>query len=192
MNAQFYQQYGQPLPTQYSSDFPAGPLPSNMTTLALENPYGHPTSSSNGVYPWGQPPPRSMSAGEPEELSSDFPTPYRTHTYPSFQRQMTGEIQPMPPTTVGLMPMGIESQHSSLPHNFREPTSYQPVQVEMPLNWAGGNPDQAPHLSGPVGGSYPPGWYQPQPSLTGMREEEDQLHILPSQSHQPRRSHKPG
>lgn len=192
MNAQYLPQYGQGLPGQYPS-FTSGSLPSTMTTLSQESSYEYQTPPQNGAYNWGQASTRSMSTGEAEGMSSGFSTPFRTHTYPSFER-MAGETQQLRQSTASLMPMGMEGQQGSIPPGFHEPTSYQPMPVEMHQDWPAGAPNQAQqHLSGAARSSYPQNWYMSHPNLTDMREEGSQSHVLPSQSHQARqRQYKPG
>ncbi|KIW97025.1 uncharacterized protein Z519_02417 [Cladophialophora bantiana CBS 173.52] len=195
MNPQFYQHqqhlFGHSVPTPYSSAFAPGSLPSTMTTVSQEQTYPYQTSASNGAYNWAHHPTRSMSSDQTDELSSGFPTPYRTNTYPSFERGITGQIQQLPPTSSGLVPVGIESQHTSMHPNFRERTSYQTMQADG--QWTAGHPGPVQQMPGSVESPYSQGWYQPHPGLANMRQGEEQPHILPSQKHNPRESqHKPG
>ncbi|KIX98071.1 uncharacterized protein Z520_06151 [Fonsecaea multimorphosa CBS 102226] len=196
INPQFYQQqhaYGQSIPTPYSSPYAPGSLPSTMTTMSQEHGYPYQTSAPNGGYGWANPPTRSMSSDQTDELSSGFPTPYRTNTYPSFERGLTGQMQQLPPTSSSLAPMGIDSQHTSTHPNFPEHTSYQTAQANMQQGWTAGNHATMRRAPGSVDSSYSQGWYQPHPGLTSMQQEEEQPHILPSQNHNPRKSqHKPG
>lgn len=179
------------MPGSYS--FTGGTLPAKMTTLSQESSYEYQTSPLNGAYNWNMTPTRSMSAGEAEDLSHGFPVAYRTSTYPSFERRMTGDMQQLPHTSTAHMPMSMASQQHSMPPEFREPTPYRPVRVDMQHDWGGGGAEHAAHLAGPVGSSYSPGWYAHQPGLTDVREEVDHPHILPSQSHGHRGNrHKPG
>ncbi|OAG34240.1 hypothetical protein AYO21_11616 [Fonsecaea monophora] len=138
MNPSFYQQqqqqqhsYGHPVGTPYSSTFAPSSLPSVMTTMSQEQTRAYQTSVPNGGYGWTNPPARSMSSDQTDELSSGFPTPYRTNTYPSFDRGMTGQMQHLPPTSSSMVPMGIESRHTSTTPNFQDHTSYQPMQTNM-------------------------------------------------------------
>ncbi|OAP57034.1 hypothetical protein AYL99_09147 [Fonsecaea erecta] len=198
VNPQFYQHaqqhpYGHSAPTPYSSAFAPGSLPSTMTTISQEQAYPYQTSVPNGAYNWANPPSRSMSSDHTDELSSGFPTPYRTNTYPSFERPMTGQMQQLPPTSSSLLPMGIESQHTSTHPSFPEQPSYQTVQGNLQQGWTAGNPGALQQSPASVDRSYSHGWYQPHPGITNMQQEEGQPHILPSQIRNSRSSqHKPG
>ncbi|KAJ9612268.1 hypothetical protein H2200_003865 [Cladophialophora chaetospira] len=192
MNPQIYQQpYGHSLPTQYSSTFTTGSLPTTMASLAQEHPYEYQTHQPNGAYHWGQQT-RSISSDASEELSSGFPTPFRTNTYPSFERRMTGHMQHLPPTSSSMGPMGIENQHSATHSEFEEPVAYQSMHMGM-RHWGGGAAGSLPQASAPGGASYSQGWYQPHSSMTELGQEEGQPHqILPSQSHNTRGQLNPG
>ena len=193
LNPQYFPQYGQSIANPYSSStFASGSLPSNMTTMPQESPYPYPTADQNGVYIWPSQS-RSMSTGESEEVSQGFASAYRTQTYPSFERRMTGEMQQLPVTSSNLMSTNMESQQSPVPPNFREPTSFQPLHADVRHDWAGRGPNPPAHLPSSPSGPYMMGWYPNQPGLTEVREEQNQPHVLPSQIHNPRRSqHKPG
>ena len=167
--------------------------------MSQESGYHYSTTDQNGAYIWPpQPQTRSMSTGETEEMSQGFSPAYRTHTYPSFERRMTGEMQQLPVTSSNLMSTNMESQQSPVPPNFREPTSFQPIHADVHHDWTRGGPDPPTHLPGrhipvPSRGAYSQNWYSNHPGLTEVKEEENQPHILPSQSHNPRRSqHRPG
>ncbi|KAK5458178.1 hypothetical protein LTS15_004257 [Exophiala xenobiotica] len=193
MRSGYYPHYGNPPSGTYPSVFATGSLPSTMTTMSQESAYGYPTAQSNEAYNWGHPPTRSMSGSESEEMQHGFPAAYRSQTYPSFDRRMTGDLQHMPPASHSPMPAGLENPQSSIPASFREPTSYQPVHLDMQHGWAGGGSGEAPQLTGSAATAYPQGWYPNAPGMTGAREEEGHPHILPSQSHDPRANQrKPG
>ncbi|OQU99680.1 Fungal Zn2-Cys6 binuclear cluster domain-containing protein [Cladophialophora immunda] len=197
INPQFYQQhqhpYGHSVPTPYSSTFAPSSLPSTMTTMSQDQAYPYQTAAPNGAYGWANHPTRSMSSDQTDELSSGFPTPYRTNTYPSFERGMTGQMQQLPPTSSSLVPMGTESQHPPTHPNFREHTSYQTMQTRVQQGWTAGNPGAIQQLPASVDSSYSQGWYQPHPGVANMQQEEEHPHILPSQNRNPRESqHKPG
>ncbi|KAH0846589.1 hypothetical protein FOPE_11912 [Fonsecaea pedrosoi] len=190
MNPSFYQQqqqqqhsYGHPVGTPYSSTFAPSSLPSVMTTMSQEQTRAYQTSVPNGGYGWTNPPARSMSSDQTDELSSGFPTPYRTNTYPSFDRGMTGQMQHLPPTSSSMVPMGIESRHTSTTPNFQDHTSYQPMQTNMHSVWMGGNVGAMQQLPGTSDGFHSQGWYQPHPGVANIHQEEEQARILPSQNH---------
>ena len=183
----YQQQYGHSLPTQYSSNFTTGSLPTTMTSLSQDHPYEYQTHQPNGAYHWGQQT-RSISSDNSEEMPSGFPTPFRTNTYPSFERRMTGHMQHLPPTS-----MGIEGQHSATHGDLQEPHSYQSMQMGM-RQWGGGGAGSIPQVSAPGGVSYSQGWYQPHSNMTEIGQDEGQPHqILPSQSQNTRGGqHNPG
>ena len=153
--------------------------------------YQYSAGPPNG-YQWGQQPAptRSMSTGEPEDLAHGFSNAYRTNTYPSFERRMTGEMQHIPSTSAAYVTMSMGSSSSTIPTQLREPSIYHPIHMGMQQDWSGGA--QSAPLAGTTGGGYPSSWY-PQQGLAGLREEEDHAHILASQGHRSRRgAHNPG
>ena len=158
MNPQVYpQQYGQSLPTQLSSTF-AGALPTTMAMLPQDHAFDYHTTVSNGSYNWSQPT-RSMSSDAGEDLSTGFPTPFRTNTYPTFERRMTGQ---MPATSSSSVPVGIDSQQDAAHRGFHEPDSYHSMHIQH--DWGGG-PEAAQQGSAPGVDSYNPNWYQTHPAL---------------------------
>ncbi|KIX10413.1 uncharacterized protein Z518_01495 [Rhinocladiella mackenziei CBS 650.93] len=193
VNSQYYQQYGHNVPGSYSSTFTTGSVPSNTNTFSPDSSHEYQAAAENGPFNWPQPPTRSMSTAETEELQHGFHPAYRTHTYPSFERRITGGMPHLPSTTAGLMVMGIENQQTPLNPNFCEPTSYQPLQVDMQHDWSGGGPDQGTSMSALAGGTYSQRWYSHSPGFSGARGEGDQHHAFSSQSHHVRRApHEPG
>jgi hypothetical protein len=193
MSSQLYpQQYGQSLPSHYSSTFTSGALPTTMTMLPQESNYGYQTPVSNGSYNWSQPTTRSISSETGEDLSSSFHVPYRTNTYPFVERRMTNPIQQGLPTSSSLASMGLESQQNPMHGQFQQPSSYQPLQMGMQQEWGRGS-EQSLQVSAPGIGSYPQGWYQQQSSMEEMSSGEGQPQILPSHSHNiSRGQRKPG
>ncbi len=182
MNAQIYQQhYGHSLPTHYSSPFTAGSLPTTMASLAQDHPYEYQTHPTNGAYHWGQPT-RSISSNTSEELSAGFTTPFRTHTYPSFERRLTGQMQPLPPTSSGMVPMSMEGQPNTTHGDYHEPNAYPHMQMGMRHEWGGGGPHPAAQVSAADVGSYSQGWYASHPNMTDISQDEGQPQILPSQN----------
>ncbi|EXJ62760.1 hypothetical protein A1O7_03199 [Cladophialophora yegresii CBS 114405] len=193
INSQFYQQqqYGHSLPSQYSSAFSHGPLPSPMATIAQEPTYEYQTPVSNPPYSWGQPT-RSFSSDTPEELSSGFTTPYRTNTFPFFEKRMTNQTMQLAPSSSSLAHSGMESQQNATLGDFREDNQYQPMPMRVHQEWGGGGPDPAQQTSAPGLGMYPQAWYPPHPNMEGMRQDEGQPQVLPSQNHNARGGqHKP-
>jgi hypothetical protein len=184
MDSQFYplQQYGHSLPTQYSSAFTAGPLHSPMAAMAHESMYEYQTPVSNPAYNWGQPT-RSLSSDAGEELSSGFTTPYRTNTFPSFEKRMTHQTQHLGPSSSSLPHTGMENQHNVTLGDFRGDTPYHPMQMRMPHGWGGGAPDPAQQTSVPGPGMYPQEWYPPHSNMEGMEQDESQPQPLPLQGH---------
>lgn len=190
-NSQYYQQYGQPLQGSYHTPLSSSSLPPNTAGLSQGNVYPYSAGPPNG-YMWGQQstPTRSMSTGESEEMAHGFSHAYRTNTYPSFERRMTGGMQPVPSTNPGYGAMTMSNSSSTIPAHIRDSSTYHPMQVEMQQDWSGGGPSA--HMSGATGGGYSSSWY-PQQGLSGMREEEDRTHILASQDHHSlRREQNPG
>jgi hypothetical protein len=190
-NPHYYQQYGHPLQGSYNAPFVSSSLPSNTTGLPQGSVYPYSAGPPNG-YQWGQQPAptRSMSTGESEDLAHGFSHAYRTNTYPSFERRMTGEMQHIPSTTAAYVTMSMGSSSSTIPAQLREPSTYHPMHMGMQQDWPGGA--QSAQLAGTTGGGYSSSWY-PQQGLAGLREEEDHAHILSSQDHHSRRGeHNPG
>ncbi|KAK4945145.1 hypothetical protein LTR10_015571 [Elasticomyces elasticus] len=186
MNPGYYQPYANPVAGSYSSAYTSGSTPSNMTTISQESTYNYPTAPLGGAYSWGGPPTRSMSGSESEQLHHGFPAAFRTHTYPSFERETAGNLHQMPAAEHAGMPVGIDSSHDSVPPNYREPTSYQPIQIDMRQEWSGGVPDHVTHLPGPGAPAYPQGWdYSHQSEIMNARDEREHSHVYPSQSHTP-------
>ncbi|KEF61404.1 uncharacterized protein A1O9_02970, partial [Exophiala aquamarina CBS 119918] len=180
-NAQYYQQYNHPLQGSYHAPFASASLPSTATGLAQGSGYPYPTGIPNG-YQWGQhpAPSRSMSTGESEDLTHGFSHPYRTNTYPSFERRMTGEMQQIPSTNAGYVTMSIGSSSSTIPAQLREPSTYHPMHMGMQQDWSSGG--QSGQMPGTTGSDYPSSWY-PQQELTDLREEEDHPHLVSSRDH---------
>lgn len=190
-NSPYYQQYGQPLQAPYHAPLVSSSLPSHATGLSQGDAYSYAGGPANG-YTWGQPsaPTRSMSTGESEDITQGFSQAYRTNTYPSFGGRMTGEMQHIPSTGVGYVAMTMGSSPSGIPAQLRESSTYHPMHMEMQQDWASSS--QSVHISGPPGGGYSSSWY-PQHGLAGLREEEDNPHILASQEHHSlRRQQNPG
>lgn len=190
-NAHYYQQYNHPLQRSYHAPFASGSLPPGATGLSQGSGYPYSTGLPNG-YQWGQhpTPSRSMSTGESEDLGHGFSHAYRTNTYPSFERRMTGEMQQIPVTSAGYVTMSMGSSSSTIPAQMREPSTYHPMHMGIQQDWSGGG--QSGQIAGTTGSGYPSTWY-PQQELTGLREEEDHPHILSSQAHHSRRGeHNPG
>lgn len=154
--------------------------------MSQESTYNYPTTPVNGAYSWGGPPTRSMSGSETEHLQHGFHAAYRTHTYPSFGREAAGNLQQMPATEHSGMPGGIDGHHDPVPANYREPTSYQPIQLDMRPDWQGGVSGQVAHLAGSGTSAYPQGWYSHQGDLTSVRDEDEHRHAFHSQSHNSR------
>lgn len=193
MNAQFYQQpYGHSVPTHYSSAFPTGSLPASMTNLGQEHTYDYHTPTSNGSYHWNQPS-RSISTDVSEELPSGFPAPYRTNTYPTFERRMTGQMQQYPSASSSMMPVGVQSQQNLAHGNFGEHPTYDSLPIGIHQDWGGTGPESA-HIGTASGrSSYAPGWYQQHPPMADMSQAENQPQILPSHNRSSKGSqHKPG
>jgi hypothetical protein len=184
-NTQYYQQYGQPLQAPYHTPLASSSLPSHSSGLSQGDIYSYAAGPANG-YTWGQPsaPTRSMSTGESEEMTHGFSQAYRTNTYPSLERRMTGEMQHIPSTNAGYLAMSMGNSPPTIPAQLRDHSAYHPMQMEMQQEWAGGG--QSAHISGQPGGAYSSSWY-PQQGLAGLREEEDHSHTLASQEQHLRR-----
>ena len=191
MGSQMYQQqYGHSQAGPYPSNFNTGGVPTTMTMAPQEHLYDYQTPVSNGSYSWSQPT-RSISSNTSEDLSSGYPTPYRTSTYPSFERRMTGPMHQLHPTSS--LPMGMDSQQNAAHGEFHEPSSYNSMQMNMQHEWERGGPHPAQNVSGPGVNSYNQSWYPPHSSVTEMRPGEDQPHNQSSYSQNFSRSqHKPG
>lgn len=177
MNPQIYQQqYGQSLPIQYSSAFTTGSYPATMATMGPDQIYGYQTQVSNGGYNWGAPT-RSISSDASEDISSGFPTPFRTNTYPFSDRSMAAQMQQVPVTSSAMVSLGMEGQQASTHHTFGDSTSQQSMQMRMRPEWRGGGPDPAQI------GSYAQAWYQP--TMAEASQDDGQMPVLPSQGHKP-------
>jgi hypothetical protein len=188
--AHFYQQhYGHSIPANYSPAFTTGSLPTTMTTLAQENTYEYPTSASNSPYAWSQSN-RSLPNEITSDLTSGFATPYRTNTYPTVGRRMTVPVQQTLPTSVGMMPSGLESHHMGSQHAFNEHSAFDTMQVGLQQDWS-----RSASESGQPGAAagqipYAQGWY---PQVADLGQAENQPQMLPSQGQASRgRQHKPG
>ncbi|EXJ86526.1 hypothetical protein A1O3_03477 [Capronia epimyces CBS 606.96] len=172
-NAQFYPAYGHSSHGPYPPVFITGAVSGsgNMTAFSRDSGYDYRVSSPNGVYNWGQSPARSVSMGETGDSPHSFRPTYRMQNYPSIERRVTGDIQHLPPTSTGFMPMSVETQTGTDP-TFPEPTAYPPIP------WPGH--EQRAQLSGSSGAPTPV-WYPQQSGLMDVRDGERQPHILPSQ-----------
>lgn len=147
--------------------------------MPQESAYSYPTSHPMEAYNWGQMPPRSTSGAEAEDMQHGFPAAYRSHTYPTFDRRMTGPLQQIPSSAHGMMNFELDHQQSSISSNTREPTSYQPLHD---LNeWPGAASGQGVHLAESAPVPYSHGWYSNTSTMTGNRDEGGSPHILLSQ-----------
>jgi len=190
-NAHYFQQYNQPLQSSYHAPFAPGSLPSTAAGLSQGSGYPYSAGLPNG-YQWGQhpAPSRSMSTGESEDLTHGFSHPYRTNTYPTFERRMTGEMQQIPSTSAGYVNMSVGSSSSTMPAQMRESSTYHPMHMGMQQDWS--SVGQSGQMAGTTGTGYPPSWY-PSQDLAGLREDEDHPHVLNPQGHHSRRGeHNPG
>ncbi|KIW17296.1 hypothetical protein PV08_04487 [Exophiala spinifera] len=190
INSGYYPSYAHNVPGTYTSAFPTGSLPSTMP-MTQGSAYSYPTSHPMEAYDWGQMTQRPMSGAEAEDMQHGFPAAYRSHTYPNFDRRMTGPQQQMPSTNHGMMGLELDHQHSSILATTREPTSYQPLHDFN--EWTGAASGQQAHHTESAPTSYPHGWYPHTSTMTGNRQERGPSHILLSQRHDFRGSqHKPG
>jgi len=157
-------------------------LPSAMPTIPPDSTYQFQSPSTNEVYGWSPHPSlRSMSTADSGAQSHGFSPTYRTNSYPSFQRRMTGPADVQNVSSGGgtnLMAMGAASQPPLLSAAFHEPTSYHTMHAGLQPEWVGSAHD--PNLADPRSESFAQGWYASHSSLTGVREETDPR-ILSSQ-----------
>ena len=164
--------------SQYPSTFHSGALASSIGGLSQEHTYEYQTPVSNGSYSWNQPT-RSISSDASDDLAPGFPMPYRTNTYPSFERRMTTPMQQLPPTSSNMVSMGLGSQQNSTHGEFQEPTSYHSMSIGMQQEW-GAESDSVQQVSGPGMQSYTQSWYPPPSSMGGMSQDNDHAQVLTS------------
>jgi hypothetical protein len=178
IDPQYYQShYNHPIQGSYTSSFGSASVPSNPTrALSQESSYPYPPPGPNN-YAWSQPTPvRSLSSGDPEEIAHNFPAVYRTNTYPSFERRMTGDTsQQHTPAGAGILPITMEGQLDQIPAHIHEPSSYQPLHMQG-HEWS--HPGSV--------GVYSSTWYPPPQGASEVRHDEEQPPMLPSQLYHPR------
>jgi hypothetical protein len=182
----YQQQYGQSLPAHYSANLSHPSYPTPATTLSQESAYGYPATVLNGSHTWA-PSTRSMSSEEGEDVATGFSAPYRTSTYPSFERRMANELARMPTTTSSMLVADMQA-HQGVPQaRFHEPAAYQPLEAQH--SWTSDNSGVLHPTPTSIASSYSHAWYQPQPSVLDQRGSDDGTRILSSQPHFPQSEH---
>jgi len=177
--------------TYATSPYTMAPMSATIHSQNSDQHYQYSTPDSG--FQW-QPhiPMRPMAVKNTGDFSHQYENQYPQHTFPTFERRMT---LPSDMHDVPSMPTEYTSSSSDLHSTpiappFSDPVhSYHHLQNELPSAWGAAQTVQGPQIavSGPE--AYNQGWFTTSQGLADVKEEDDVLHILPSQALRHDRQH---
>ena len=169
------------------SPYTSPPLSGSMKQSpdANTHDFPHPSPSTHEFSWTPQPPVRSMSIADTQDLHGMYAGYGRSNTFPSIPQRMAA------PEEVTHMPHGhsdiihASSQQRSYPAPY-PPSTYHQMPLVSNMPWSSTIPTQIPHTPVSTSASYQQNWYPTSASLPYVHEEDASVPHLPSQhsSHQ--------
>ena len=158
-----------------NSPYGSTPLSGSMTTSPQSGTFHiQQTSPRSDQFSWApQPPTRSMSIADTEDLHNAYAAYHRSSTYPSIARRMGTAQDAMHIQQQGVSPMYADSHHPVVTTAYHESTPYHPA-VHNSMGWPSSMPPPSTRHPVAVSEAYGQSWYaQSHSGLPHVQEEEN-------------------